>query len=112
MREAMRTQSTRLDGEAEHTVVLGQEAEAPLGPVLPAMPSTIGRYRVTRELARALVASGRDRERALELVCKGIETWGESADELHQSQVADMRKWLAVHESLQTNNRQLGEHPP
>jgi serine/threonine-protein kinase len=47
-------------------------------------------------LARALVAAGTDRARAFELVRTGIETWDGSADEFHQSQVADMRKWMAA----------------
>jgi len=47
-------------------------------------------------LARALVAAGRDRERAFRLVHEGLEAWGGSADEFHQSQVAEMRTWLAA----------------
>jgi tetratricopeptide (TPR) repeat protein/predicted Ser/Thr protein kinase len=49
-------------------------------------------------LARALVATGGDRARALGLVRAGIDTWGASTDEFHRSQVADMRAWLAVQE--------------
>jgi tetratricopeptide (TPR) repeat protein len=49
-------------------------------------------------LARALVATGKDRERALGLVRAGIEQWEGSADEFHASQVADMRTWLAAQE--------------
>ncbi len=45
-------------------------------------------------LARALVATGRDRARALALVRKGIEAWQGDADPFHGSQVADMRQWL------------------
>lgn len=47
-------------------------------------------------LARALVATGGDRERALRLVRAGIAAWEGSADEFHAGQVAEMRRWLVA----------------
>jgi eukaryotic-like serine/threonine-protein kinase len=53
------------------------------------------RHHVEFVLARALVAAGKDRARAIGLVRAGIDAWEGSAEEFHRSQVADMRAWLA-----------------
>jgi hypothetical protein len=88
-------------GYGETLLELGQaEAALPYIERFVADPSDLHiTHHVEFVLARALVATGRDRERALRLVRDGIAAWEGSADEFHQTQVADMRKWLAAQEA-------------